>query len=552
MLRNKVFILLITDDELMKGITFLINLEDHHPNSEIKIMASDKTIKFIEYFIGYIDYNLNIEFHSFKNEKSLFRKLCAKEILLNELIKEKDVIILEDISFMQSSLPLEKFTKDFGGIEKSNGKFTRGLVYFTNENLAKEYLLKKKEVFDNSVLPDFKDVAILKIQRCWCAYKKKYIDISEKLKKNLKKLKKSISTELLEYNLSDFKNKYKIDYLDYEINLCASFIENQNKLNIELVKEEKGYIRYDDKLCSLLSLKKYFVPGSNQEKIFQIIYKKILDSRNNIRNCFLLWDNNFKLFKFSFSGNISNFSVNNNYLINTILGSNTAFCSVEDKKDEIYIKLGIDPVYIYNYPTSKQFTPLLLGCYYLILAYPMKEEDKIILDDRGIAHINLNMNLPQMFEYVEKVQKLNLKKEKRLYSLKCHKTFGCDEEGRKEYEEYLKEISRSKYMIVFNDEKLNKCTQITEALALGTIPILVKENNIIINNENFKEDIHYLVCDNSDVKNKINSITDEKYNMLKENCKNFYDKYESTLVFNRKMIRFAYSRFENYLKFIDN
>ena len=42
----------------------------------------------------------------------------------------------------------------------------------------------------------------------------------------------------------------------------------------------------------------------------------------------------------------------------------------------------------------------------------MKEEDKIILNDRGIPYINLNMNLPQMFEYVEKVQKLNLKKEK--------------------------------------------------------------------------------------------------------------------------------------------
>ena len=106
-------------------------------------------------------------------------------------------------------------------------------------------------------------------------------------------------------------------------------------------------------------------------------------------------------------------------------------------------------------------------------------------------------------------------------------------------------------MIVFNDEKLNKCTQITEAIALGTIPILVKENNIIINNENFKEDTHYLSCNNCDVKAKINSISDEKYNMLKENCKNFYNKYESILVFNRKIIRMAYSRYENYLTFAD-
>ena len=181
----------------------------------------------------------------------------------------------------------------------------------------------------------------------------------------------------------------------------------------------------------------------------------------------------------------------------------------------------------------------------------MKEEDKIILNDRGIPYVNLNMNLPQMFEYVEKVQKLNLKKEKRLYTLKCNKTFNSDEEGRKEYEEYLKEISKSKYMIVFNDEKLNKCTQITEAIALGTIPILVKENNIIISNENFKEDTHYLSCNNCDVKAKINSISDEKYNMLKENCKNFYNKYESILVFNRKIIRMAYSRYENYLTFAD-
>ena len=31
--------------------------------------------------------------------------------------------------------------------------------------------------------------------------------------------------------------------------------------------------------------------------------------------------------------------------------------------------------------------------------------------------------------------------------------------------------------------------------------------------------------------------------------KNFYDKYESILVFNRKIIRIAYSRYENYLTF---
>ena len=552
MIRNKVFVLLLGDEDLMKSITFLINLEDQHPKAEIKIMGSANTIKLVEYFVRYIDYDLNIEFHIQNNEKTLFRKIYAREILLNDLIKENDVIILEEISYMQSSLPLEKFTKDFGGIEHKNGKFRRGIVYFTNENLAKELLLKKKESFDNSILPAFKDVAILKIQRCWCVYKKKEIDISEKLKKNIINLKQIINKEFVDYDLSDYKNKYKIDNLDYEINLCASFTENENKLDIKLIKKEKGYIRYNDKLCSLLSLKKNFVPGSNEEMNFQMIYAKILESRNNIRNCFMLWDNNFKLLKFSFSGNISNFSVNNNYLINTMLGSNSAFCAVEDKKDETYIKIGIDPVYIYNYPTSKQFTPLLFGSYYLILAYPMKEEDKIILNDRGIPYINLNMNLPQMFEYVEKVQRLNLKKEKRLYSLKCNKMFDCDEEGRKEYEEYLKEVSKSKYMIVFNDEKLNKCTQITEAIALGTIPILVKENNIIINNDNFKEDIHYLACDNCDVKAKINSISDEKYNMLKENCKNFYDKYESILVFNRKLIRIAYSQYENYLTFVDN
>ena len=551
MIRNTVFIV-VTKNSLTKIITFLINLEDNHPNSEVTLIVSDLLRKNLMVWLKEIRFNLNIkiEYPKKTDKLDLFLNNNYDLYLLDKLIENNNVVIIDNCPFMQTALPLDKFNKDFGGLEYEDGKFSPELVYFTNPSLVKEVINNARESYNEICLPNIKNICALIIQQKWYLYKKKKFNKNiikseiENLQSNFKKLVK------LKYKIED-NNKYTIDKLDYNISISLQSIQYKNKINEELIKKEDGLITYKGQLCSLLEI---MVQGnyvdSNNQHFIDNYTQLIMESRNNIRNYFSLWNNlkiDINLCLFSFK----DYSSRDEYL-NNFLGT-LKFPDIYQIRNSFtpYITLGVDNLYIYNYPTSAQFNPSLLGSFLLILAYPMKTEDINILDKFKVQYYNLNMNLPQSIRKIIDVQKLKLKKENEIYTLGSHKSliFKDLDTEKKEYTEYLKKVSSSKYMIVYNDYKYNKCTQITEALAFGTIPILLKENNIIINNENFKEGIHYILTDIKDVENKVASISDEEYNILKQNCLDFYHKYESEKVFNRKIIRFILSKYHNFRKF---
>lgn len=551
MIRNTVFIVL-TSNILMKIITFLINLEDNHPNSEVRLIAPVKLRQTLHVWLNEIKLNLNIkiEYPNIENELDTFNRNCYELYLLDKLIENNNVVIIDDCPFMQMALPLDKFNKDFGGLEIKDGIYSPELVYFTNASLVKEIINKARETYNEICLPTIKNICALIIQKKWFLYKKKFFNknIIESELKNVRSNYKKLAG--LKYEIED-NNKYTLDKLDYDVSIRAESIWYKNEINVDLIKKEEGLVTYKGNVCSLFNMPVAREELNPQCQSFVGNYTHlIIESRNNIRNYFSLWNSEPVDIKWCLSS-FMNFSARDEYLNNfLVLSKNPPIYRIRHNHAP-YIMLGVDNIYIYNYPTSAQFTPYLLGSYLLILAYPMKAEDINILDECSVPYYNLNMNLPQSITKIIEVQKINLKKENEIYSLGSHKSliFKDRDREKKEYTEYLKKVSSSKYMIVYNDYKYNKCTQITEALAFGTIPILLKENNIIINNDNFKEGIHYILADTTDMENKVASISDEEYGRLKQNCLDFYNKYESEKVFNKKLIRFILSKYQNFRKF---
>lgn len=549
MIRNTVFILL-GGNNLMKIITFLINLEDNHPNSEIKVLVYKQARKTLQAWLNEIDLDLNIKIEIPAEEcLDVFYKTNYDFYLLDRLIEDNNVIIIGDSPYMQCGLPLDKFTKDFGGIEVSDGVYSTEFAYFTNPSFAKDLINKVKDKYDKMCLHMIKTCSALIIQKAWSLYIKK--DFNKKnIETNFLKLK-SVNKDFLKLKYEIEDNKYNLDKLDYEISLGPCSHSYKNKITNDCLKNEKGLMTYNGKICSLINVPTKKTPVDPKNNKFVDLYVKLfLESRNNIRNNIDFWNGRAFTIRWCLYS-FMDFLVRDEYLSNFLISTRRPNMYGIEQYYDPYIKLGCDNIYIYNYPTSAQFTPNLLSASLIILAYPMKEKDISILDKINKRYYNLGMNLPQSIKKIIEIQNLNLNKENELYSLGCHKSLISDDLGdeKKEYEEYLREISMAKYMIVYNDDKYNKCTQITEAMAFGTIPILVKQNNIIINNDNFKEGIHYISADITEVENKIAEISEEEYNKLKQNCIDFYNKYESDKVFNKKLIRFFVSSYNNFMKF---
>lgn len=547
-MKNTIFILL-GGKNLMKITTFLINLEDNHPNSEVRILVSKNLRKKLQLWLNDIQLNLNVNIEFPETEqKVMFNIFCYDFYLLNKLIEDNNVIIINNSPYMQSGLPLNKFTKDFGGLEIEDGLYSKDFAYFTNPSLVKDLVNKLKDKYEKICLPEIEKCSALLIQRAWCLYKKREFKNSG-IKTGFLKIR-TLLREIsgVKYEIKD--DKYNLDKLDFNI-LMRYDSYNNKKFKNDLFKKENGYLIYNNEKCSLMHINTNTDGVERKNNKFTESYiKLILDSRNNIRNSRMFWDNTPFTIKWCLRS-FMHFSLRDEYLSNFLISTRRPnIYRIEHSNDSV-IKLGNDNIYIYNYPTSAQFTPSLLSSNLVILAYPMKDEDISILDDLHINYYNLNMNLPQSIKKIIEIQKLDLKKETDLYSLGCHKSLILDDQDseKKEYEEYLRNVSMSKYMIVYNDDKYNKCTQITEALAFGTIPILVKQNNIIINNDDFKEGIHYILADITEVENKIEAISEEEYNKLKQNCIDFYNKYESEKVFNKKLIRFFVSSYNNFIKF---
>lgn len=547
MARNTIFIL-IGNSNLMKIVTFLINIEDNHPKSEVKVIIKKSFSKTLQNFLNKIKLNLNVTIEISDNAKYMFYKSYYDMYLLETLIEDNNVIVISGYPYMQCGLPVDKFFKDFGGLEIKDGIYALDFAYFTSPSLVKDLINRLKNKYEETCFPKIENSAALFIQKAWLLYKNKKFD-NECIKKSILDVRYAVhKLTALKYEFKD--TLYTIDNLDYEILIKPEACDYSKKIITDLLKNENGIITYNSKKCSLLYIPTKNIPINPKYKKFIDTYLKYtLESHNNVRNNTAAWNDKPFTIKWClvpFMG----FSVKDEYLSNFIIYMRNPNIYQIEYYNEPLIKLGCDPVYIYNYPTSAQFTPNLLSSKLIILPYPMKDKDISILDEYNIKYYYLNMNLPQSIQKIVEIQKLNLKKEKDLYSLGCHKSLILEnlDKEKKEYGEYLRNVSRSKYMVVYNDDKYNKCTQITEALAFGTIPILVKQNNIIINNDNFKEGIHYILADITEVENKISEISEEEYNKLKQNCIDFYNKYESEEVFNAKLIRFFTASYDNFIK----
>jgi hypothetical protein len=87
--------------------------------------------------------------------------------------------------------------------------------------------------------------------------------------------------------------------------------------------------------------------------------------------------------------------------------------------------------------------------------------------------------------------------------------------------EYLNIIGKFKYGLCLRGYG-PKCHREIELMRLGTIPIFTPGCNMDYYNK-LEENIHYLMVNNpEELKNKISSISEEKYNEMSKNCKHWY------------------------------
>jgi hypothetical protein len=93
--------------------------------------------------------------------------------------------------------------------------------------------------------------------------------------------------------------------------------------------------------------------------------------------------------------------------------------------------------------------------------------------------------------------------------------------------EYLQLLSKSKFGLCLAGYGF-KCNREIELLSMGVVPIITDEVDINYC-ESLVENVHYLKVSNpNDVKEKINSVSKEKWEEMSKNCIDFYEKYFST------------------------
>ena len=93
--------------------------------------------------------------------------------------------------------------------------------------------------------------------------------------------------------------------------------------------------------------------------------------------------------------------------------------------------------------------------------------------------------------------------------------------------EYLQLLSKSKFGLCLAGYGF-KCNREIELLSMGVVPIITDEVDINYC-ESLVENVHYLKVRNpNEVKEKINSVSKEKWEEMSKNCIDFYEKYFST------------------------
>ena len=91
-------------------------------------------------------------------------------------------------------------------------------------------------------------------------------------------------------------------------------------------------------------------------------------------------------------------------------------------------------------------------------------------------------------------------------------------------EEYLNKLRNSKYGLCLRGYG-SKCHREVELMAFGTVPIITQEVSIDSYMDSPQENIHYIRCNNPEnLKNIISNITKEKWEVMSNNCYEWYEK----------------------------
>ncbi|MDA9216518.1 hypothetical protein N9O88_01695, partial [bacterium] len=470
---NSTKFILISGVNLMKTFTSLVNLEDHHPDSTVHILINPVLGETLMEWLKTINLNLDIKIVSQKKNLSQFENRFYDLYLIKELIRENRVVVITGSPFIQTSLPLDEFKKDFGGIKTKEDGYSIELCYFNSKALIEEISKDVESKYEKVYMPSLLHIKAYLIQKKWKKYKNKKFD-ELGLKRRIEQTTKIFHKILVDkYTFSEKKYAdYEIENLGFEIAITPDSKNYVMNFNESLFKNKDGFVYYDEKMVRCFFIPEILNQNNNNYDFVIDVQKKLVNTGNNIRNAIMFWKGDRMKIAWCMRS-FPAFSARDHYLNNYLLSTLKPDIYQRKFNYDPYINIGLDRVMIYNYPNKRNLTPTVMKAPVLLLGYPMSEEDIDLLKNKHISSYNLLINSPQSIEKLELVKEMKIEKTEKIFSCGGHKNFILEDEDKekKEYVEYLKKVAGAKYMIVYNDEEYNKCTQLSECMALGTVPI---------------------------------------------------------------------------------
>ena len=563
-MKEFVFFCILNIQALNVFVASLCSLAKFHKGFTVYIFASNQYHNLILNFP--VNFNLDIRFISplTKNNEKNFESIdqMMDHIVyplqsIQNLLDQYNVIFLNTTSYWQKTVPIEDFKSDFGGIELAENKYEPGFTYYTNPESMNNIIEKiRKEVRNKMESEEINDKLYKKIIY---AFHNKFNNITSEIG-TIHKLPNNI---YIHPNMNNYIDKEK---LEIDLNSKDPIILYNNAPvylvgcpfsgtmdNIDISKNIRMYLlTIYPELENLMGLEK-------NEKI------PISFPLNPI--------NGFKMDPGYYS--ILNFEILKKYqgIFNKGI------------HDVQYNYFGYSTI-LYTYDDLTKITPIILKKK-ILLPSNFKNKNLDILDNNHISYKFLKFNIPQNISitdyYHNKYTKGEEEKEEReeeeegegeekeegeeeekeegegeekeegegeekeegeeeekeegeeeeielhsksIYDPESHLEFTNDIDY-KNYKKYIQTIAEHKFMIVYNDEERERCPQLTEAISVGTIPILINNNNIQLYDDEFKENEHFLRCEMDNLREIIDNMEEIEYKNMVEKCLDYYKKTQT-------------------------
>ena len=427
---------------------------------------------------------------------------------IQNLLDEFNIIYLNTNSYWQKTVPVDEFKFDFGGIELSKNKYEPGITYFTKVESMKYIIEKIKQQVNKQMVSEEINNELYKI--IISAFHNKFNDITDEIG-SIHKLPNNI---YIHPNMDMYIDKEKLE-LD---------IGNRHKI-----------ITYDNEPVYLIGCP---LSGTiNNIELSKYIRMNLLNIYPQLENLDG-FEKNQKI-QISFpSKSINGFYGDSGYYteLSSSMLKKYDWLFMDGIQDVQYYYIGYSTI-LYTYNDLTKITPVVLKRR-LLIPSNYKNKNLDILDDNNISYSFLKFNIPQNIRitelyhykyYIEEKKEEEKEEEKEdielhskiIYDPESHIEFSKDK-NTINYHQYIKTIAEHKFMIIYNDEEHDRCPQLTEAIAVGTIPILINSNNIEIHDDKFKENVHFLRNERENLVEATDNITEIEYETMVQNCVEYY------------------------------